>query len=329
MSKKALLVGCNYTSIPSIRLQGCINDVQNMSEVLTDAFDYDLNNIMILRDDGNNSNTLPTRANILNNLINLVNQSGSLKEIWFHYSGHGSQIKDTNGDEADGLDEVIVPIDYQKAGFIIDDEIFNIVKNSKCKTILLFDSCHSASVCDLQWSYQFQNGSIVKSINSNKTIANTNVFCFSGCKDNQTSADAYSNEQKRGVGAFTDAFIHSLKINHFNVDILKLYTDLYAYIISEGFTQTPAFSSSSENPYYIFARETNTTVSNQNILIVDTTKSTNTNTTTLKKDLPSILSLKSFISYTNNSTKIPQQNEINFIFSMNKYTSNGIMKRMF
>lgn len=343
MSKKAVLVGCNYTSIPSIRLQGCINDVQNMSEVLTDAFDYSINDITILRDDNNVPSLMPTRANILNNLQNLVNQSVNLKEIWFHYSGHGSQVRDTNGDEADGLDEVIVPVDYQSAGLITDDEIFNIVKNSKCKTILLFDSCHSATVCDLQWYFQYQNGSVVKSLNVNKAITNTNVFCFSGCKDNQTSADAYSNEQKRGVGAFTDAFIHCLKTNRFNVNILKLYTDLCAYIQSEGFTQTPAFSASSVNPYYIFARETNSAVSNPTVPVINgpgvpspqapvatpvvkpvSVPAPTTVSTPIKKDISLYNNFSSNISAT-----ILPTTETNFVFSFSKYNSKGSLRKLF
>ena len=41
--------------------------------------------------------------------------------LFFHYSGHGSQVKDKDGDEIDGLDETILPVDFQKSGMIIDD----------------------------------------------------------------------------------------------------------------------------------------------------------------------------------------------------------------
>ena len=67
-TKKALLIGCNYSSDPNNKLYGCISDVVNMSNTLVDAFDYDLNNITILRDDSKTQNNLPTRSNILNNL---------------------------------------------------------------------------------------------------------------------------------------------------------------------------------------------------------------------------------------------------------------------
>jgi hypothetical protein len=258
LQKKALLVGINYTSIPGITLKGCINDVVNMSHLLVDAFDYESANITVLRDDINNKSLYPTRNNILNYLNNLVNQSGNLSEIWFHYSGHGSQVRDLNGDEADGLDEIIVPVDYTNNGFITDDEIFNIIKNSKCKTILLFDSCHSGSICDLQWSFEYNNGVFTKTLNTNKIILNPNIICFSGCKDTQTSADAYSLESQQAAGAFTDSFISCLRKNRMNVDILKLYSDLCSYINAQGFTQKPLLSCSSASPLYKFTRVINT-----------------------------------------------------------------------
>jgi hypothetical protein len=39
----------------------------------------------------------------------------------FHYSGHGGQAEDLDGDESDGFDETILPLDFKKAGEMIDD----------------------------------------------------------------------------------------------------------------------------------------------------------------------------------------------------------------
>lgn len=269
LPKKAVLVGINYSSIAGITLRGCINDVVNMSHTLTDAFDYDMNNITILRDDIQNANLSPTRNNILSQLVNLVNQSANLSEIWFHYSGHGSQIRDTNSDEVDRLDEVIVPLDYKNNGFIMDDEIFNIIKNSKCRTIMLFDSCYSGSICDLKWMFEYNNGtkSITKSINSGKQAVNPNIFVFSGSKDTQTSADAYSIDAQQSVGAFTDTFLYCLRKNRVNVDIMKLYNDICVTIKSKGFTQTPILSCSSEIPSFAFSRTTTSLTVNTKTII--------------------------------------------------------------
>ena len=35
--------------------------------------------------------------------------------LFLHYSGHGTQNKDVEGDEVDGQDEVIIPVDFKKA----------------------------------------------------------------------------------------------------------------------------------------------------------------------------------------------------------------------
>jgi hypothetical protein len=253
MKKAAVLVGINYYSVPGARLNGCINDINNISQVMTRHFNYESENITKLHDNTTNPELIPNRTNILTNLTKLINNSTSYSEIWFHYSGHGSQIRDLNRDESDGLDEVIVPLDYQTSGFITDDELFQIIRLSRCKTILVFDSCHSASMCDLQWKFEHVTRNMFrKSSASNKSIPYPHIFCFSGCKDNQTSADTYSNVLKQGVGAYTDSMIHCLTVSKMNINALILHANICAYIKSNGFTQTPMFSSSSPAPFCNF-----------------------------------------------------------------------------
>lgn len=250
--KKALLVGINYESNPNARLYGCINDINNMSDVLVDAFGYRLENITKLRDDVQQFQ--PTRANILTRLAQLVRDSANCEEIWFHYSGHGAQIYDRNGDERDGLDEIIVPVDYATNGIITDDEIFNILRFSRCRTILLFDSCNSGTVCDLQWHFDYINNGQVKVMNTSRSLANPNILCFSGARDNQYAADAYSRDQRQSVGAFTHAFITCLRQNNMNVEVLRLHTDICAYLQRIGFPQVPTLSTSAASPVHIFQR---------------------------------------------------------------------------
>lgn len=251
MVKKALTIGINYTSLSYCALNGCIDDIENITEMLVKHYGYANDNIIQLRDDINNPVFQPTRYNILHYLNELINQSDKLTEIWIHYSGHGSQIKDKTGEELDGMDDIIVPIDYKTNGFIVDNEIYNIIKNSKCKTMLIFDCCHSGSVCDLQWSFEYNGTSeMTKTLNVNKHIYNPYVICLAGCKDSQTSADIYSNELKEPAGAFTDALIHCLKINNHQVSVLKLYANICTYLVSEGYSQKPILSCSSSSPYY-------------------------------------------------------------------------------
>lgn len=70
--------------------------------------------------------------------------------------GHGGQTEDLDGDEEDGYDEVIYPVDHRENGHIVDDEIHHLVVRPLLPGVRLtaiFDSCHSASCMDLPYIY--------------------------------------------------------------------------------------------------------------------------------------------------------------------------------
>jgi len=248
--KKALLIGINYTSIPDITLNGCIDDIVNMRNVLIDAYDYQSSNITLLRDD--NPNFIPTRDNIIAQLNLLAQQSSSLDEIWVHYSGHGSLI---NGNTNGKMDNILVPLDYQTNGFIREGIILSILQQIKCRAILLFDSCHSGSMCDLPYSIQYKTPTNYVTVkNNNMVIKNPNIFVFSGCKDNQTCADTYSEVLGEAVGAFTNAFIECLRKSRHNTSVLLLYRDICVTLANTGFDQVPVLSLSSTPSTYILTR---------------------------------------------------------------------------
>jgi len=101
----------------------------------------------------------PTKANILRAMHWLVKDSQPNDSLFFHYSGHGGQTKDLDGDEDDGYDEVIYPVDFRTAGHIVDDDMHAImVKNLKggVRLTAIFDSCHSGSALDLPYLYSTQ-----------------------------------------------------------------------------------------------------------------------------------------------------------------------------
>jgi hypothetical protein len=251
-TKRALLIGINYIKSPNARLYGCIEDIKNVQNMLMDAYGYAAQNITVLRDD--DGNKMPTKANILLALQSIIAASRASDEIWLHYSGHGTQVRDTNGDEADRLDEAIVPVDYLTAGMISDDDLFNLVRSIRCRAFLVFDSCHSGSVCDLQYSINYVNGSFAKSISSSKSIANPNIVLLSGCRDAQTSADAYDDTAKEPGGALSISLVDALRKNGHNVDILKVYNDVCYGLISAKYQQIPVLSSSAALPSWRFAR---------------------------------------------------------------------------
>ncbi|MCJ1419882.1 Ca(2+)-dependent cysteine protease [Xylographa parallela] len=157
-SRKALLVGINYFGQRG-QLRGCINDVKNMSTYLNNHFNYKREDMVILTDDQQNPMSQPTKQNILRAMHWLVKDAKPNDSLFFHYSGHGGQTPDLDGDEDDGYDEVIYPVDFRVNGHIVDDEMHLIMVKSLppgVRLTAIFDSCHSGSALDLPYIYSTQ-----------------------------------------------------------------------------------------------------------------------------------------------------------------------------
>lgn len=153
--KKALTVGINYFG-QNGELRGCINDSNNVKEFLCRQFGYKEQDIVQLTDDAKNPRQKPTRENIMAAMQWLVKDAKPNDSLFFHYSGHGGQTKDRDGDEADGHDEVIYPVDFEKSGHIVDDDMHAIMVQplpTGCRLTAIFDSCHSGSALDLPYIY--------------------------------------------------------------------------------------------------------------------------------------------------------------------------------
>ncbi|POS84611.1 p20 subunit of caspase, partial [Erysiphe pulchra] len=140
-------------------LRGCINDVKNMSEFLIQRYGYRREDMVTLTDDQHNPVGQPTKANILRAMQWLVKDAQPNDSLFFHFSGHGGQTKDLDGDEEDGYDEVIYPVDFRRAGHIVDDHMHNILVRPLLPGVRLtaiFDSCHSGTALDLPYVYSTQ-----------------------------------------------------------------------------------------------------------------------------------------------------------------------------
>jgi len=152
------LIGINYFGQKG-QLRGCVNDVKNMSAYLNQSFRYAREDMVILTDDQQTPMSQPTKANILRAMHWLVKDAQPNDSLFFHYSGHGGQTPDTDGDEDDGYDEVIYPVDFRVAGFIVDDEMHRIMVKplqAGVRLTAIFDSCHSGSALDLPYIYSTQ-----------------------------------------------------------------------------------------------------------------------------------------------------------------------------
>ena len=139
--RRALLIGINrYSAVPG--LQGSVNDVESMREILISRYGFEPRNITMLTDEA------ATRAAMMAALEKLVDDTGPADTVYLHYSGHGSQVEDLSGDEVDHLDETLVPQDGRSGTVrdIVDDELAAILARLKAKSaIIVLDSCHSGT----------------------------------------------------------------------------------------------------------------------------------------------------------------------------------------
>ena len=227
MAKKAVLIGINYKG-SNIELNGCINDVKNIKDILINNLDYNENCIRILTEE---SNLIPNRLTIERALKWLVSDIKPGDTLYFHYSGHGASIDDKSGDESDGKDEVIIPLDYKSSGVITDDWFYNnLIKKIPVGVKLwsFMDCCHSGTLFDLKYNWNYigknksDNNRMYKSDDwttefsfsyqrENDIGSNSFMCMFSGCEDHQVSMDANINNNY--TGAFTYCFIEFIKNN--------------------------------------------------------------------------------------------------------------------
>lgn len=274
--KRALLIGINYLNTEH-QLDGCIDDIINARNMLIDAYDYEKRNIIMLRDDTEDSSFLPNYENIMKQLDIIVTNSHECSEIWIQYSGHGAQLNDdlhigtfktptssaVISEQDDGvkeLSDVIVPLDIQNQQYITDVDIHNFIKkiNKSCVAIFVFDCCHSGSLGKLPWTTIVNENKEFVIINNKEIdkdlILNPNIFFLSGCKDAQTSSDVYSRELAENVGAFSNAFNECLRDGRHHIDILTLYKNISACLAIAGYSQTPVLSSTISKPTYMFQK---------------------------------------------------------------------------
>ncbi|KAI0046799.1 hypothetical protein FA95DRAFT_1559752 [Auriscalpium vulgare] len=279
-NKRALCIGVDYYA-DAQPLRGCVNDAKRMREFLVSDLGYQFHEILLLSEDDLNPKNKPTRENILTAMAWLVKDAAINDSLFFHFSGHGTQTRDLDGDEEDGWDETIFPMDYKLARPILDDTIHDyLVKPLPlgCRLTSIFDSCHSGTAMDLPYVYN-ANGKVQKVgfISSNTRSLGHMLHCkslsgvaaiggmmvagknvFAGNKARRTKANGADcisfsacadsgeaqDESKNGqyTGAMSFAFRESLRANP-TQSYLELLQDLRRRL-SKAYKQVPQLSSS-------------------------------------------------------------------------------------
>jgi hypothetical protein len=163
---RALIVGVSdYQSLPArgeggtgpFDLEGPKNDVPRMLK-LAKQLDVPDGELRVLANAGPlpANAKAPTRAAILAELKDLAARSGNGDQVLVYFSGHGAQAPDMEGEEADGLDELLLPADIGKwssdtdtvENAITDDEFgaaIEAIRQRGAYVWVIVDSCHSGT----------------------------------------------------------------------------------------------------------------------------------------------------------------------------------------
>lgn len=243
---KALLVGINrYSSAP---LAGCVNDVQDMAKWLVATRGFEAGNIRLLTD-----GRATTKA-ILERLNWLVGGLKNGDRILFHYSGHGAQVATRAGSgEVDGKDEVICPVDFDwtDAHMIRDKDFHQLFSDIPAGVIACWvsDSCHSGDLErdmppvgqqprrmvppeDIAWRMEATSVPVSTMVSGELP----NIALISGCRSDQTSADAHF--EGRANGALTHFLLDALRSDP-STPMLQLLLDVRQALSAGGYSQVP------------------------------------------------------------------------------------------
>jgi Caspase domain/N-acetylmuramoyl-L-alanine amidase len=135
-NRSALCIGIDTYGSQS--LTGCVADATSFADALR-QWGFDVQSL---------SNERATRQAIATAIDGVLGRAKSGDVVVIQYAGHGTQLPDGNGDEADGLDEAWVPYDYNEGEFVIDDDIgalFDRYKGRGIQLVVFTDCCHSGT----------------------------------------------------------------------------------------------------------------------------------------------------------------------------------------
>ena len=243
---RMLLVGINYVDNKANALKGCHNDVRNMEQIMAKYYPK-CSKKKILMDSRDIGVGAPSRANILAGLDWLTKGLKPGENVYFHFSGHGGQIPDYNGDEVSGKDSCIYPISNGKIEIISDDELKIHLVNKipqGCNCFVVLDSCHSGTALDLRYTIQAPSyGRLVVWANEKYPNTSGSVIFLSGCRDDQTSADTV-DKQNIPSGALTNALLETWRTYGTNIKFKELLWGIREVLRKGKYTQIPQLSCS-------------------------------------------------------------------------------------
>jgi hypothetical protein len=235
MAKRAVLIGINKYQVPGADLRGCVNDVKNLQMVLIQYYGFAGKDIKVLTD------LKATKKAMQAAIQKLIAGSKKGDVLLLHYSGHGSNVPDDNGDEADKREEILCPTDLDWKDPFRDDwlrKTFDKLKAGVSLTVIM-DCCHSGTntraiqppdapikerYLPSPWDLvatesgrklrgavrgELRSSARAKRKKSDVVHADICELLITGCRDTQTSADAFIKGTYNG--ALTYYLVESIR----------------------------------------------------------------------------------------------------------------------
>jgi hypothetical protein len=262
MATRALCIGINDYPGTGSDLNGCVNDAGDWAAELAKR-GFEVSTLL----DG-----AAKRAAMVKAIGGLIDGGVKGDTLVITYSGHGTWVPDTDGDEPDGRDEALCPYDIATKGPLLDDDLHALFmrRAAGVRIVLISDSCHSGSVTrgdDVDVEPGFPKirfmppeawmpkdklpprSLVTVAARGGMTRAGGDVL-LAGCQDNEYSWD--TSFRGRPNGAFTFYALKTLA-DAKPTTYEKWYAAIRAYLPSSRLPQTPQlFGSRTTRRFKVF-----------------------------------------------------------------------------
>jgi hypothetical protein len=268
---RAVLVGIDEYESPDIQsLRGCVNDVALVRTLLKEFFDVPNEDIRVV------VNRRATKAAILRRLRDMIARGQPGDVLVFYYSGHGSQVRDRNGDElTDGLDEIICPydMDWDRRTYILDDDLDEIFAQLPPDVLLeaFFDCCFWGADArglepeprpvilrrdvrylpppfDIAARAEGDDRLEIHQLRASPAFTERNVM-WGASQEGQPAAEDFMDGRPNGIFTYWGCrFIaeHIEQVASLDYTREQLLEDVRAYLHTLGYAQTPELSAPSD-----------------------------------------------------------------------------------
>ena len=202
-----------------------------------------------------------TYDNITTQLTQFIRKTKKGDIVYLHFSTHGQPVEDLNGDEEDGWDEAIVPIDaykmyrkgiYEGKKHLLDDQLNGYVKQLRGKIgkagflYVVIDACHAGTssranddtVRGTKVGFTYNNKVFKPSMQKNshyKIEANpqlSNVLFVEACRPDQVNTEI--NVAGKRYGPLSYNIAQALASTPFSANVNEFLKSLKSSIMNGG-----------------------------------------------------------------------------------------------